>query len=137
MFTFCREWYRELDKRRALEDELAAKGKKPGPGHPQPSLSRALMRVFFWQNVVLSVLNVVCFASIAVEPVFHGMLIKHFRENEGRKVQDREDALLFATYIVCTQFLTILMIQHGCRQCFFMGMRMRVACCTLIYRKVS
>lgn len=109
-----------------------SKGKKV----PRPSLTRALIHVFFWQNASVALLNFIGLTTVVFEPVFHGWLIRHFMANEGREVQDREHAVRYASYIVLAQFLTILTIQHACRLGFFLGMRMRVGCCTLIYRKV-
>ncbi|KAJ8684206.1 hypothetical protein QAD02_019998, partial [Eretmocerus hayati] len=131
-----KEWRAELEKRRMLEYDLNSKGKKLKGKHAQASLTKALMRMFFWQNAFLSVLNALNFLGCFVcAPIFQGWVIDYFKLTDDPGNVERNKTLVYAAYMILMKLGTVALMHHGFRIAWLMGMRARVACCALIYRK--
>jgi hypothetical protein len=132
-----REWKYELEKLNKHEFVVNNDGKKILSKLSQPSLWKALGRMFFWQNVLLSLMQAVNFLVLIVcHPIFQGWVIDYFKVGVSEKTGERNRAFLNATIMILMKLVTVLLQQHAYRQSCVMGMRARVACCTLIYRKV-
>ncbi|OXU22329.1 hypothetical protein TSAR_007649, partial [Trichomalopsis sarcophagae] len=134
--SYITEWNRELEKRRQLEYALNSEGKKILPKHAKASLSKALVRMFFWQNAWLALIQIVNFlVFVVVQPIFLGWVIDYFKVGQDVSTAARDKALLYVTWMILAKLGNVVMIHHGYRVSWLMGMRARVACCTLIYRK--
>lgn len=112
-----REWERELKKTQT--------GGKP-------SLLKALVRMFGFQYMLLGIIVFVEEGTKVVQPLLLGQLIQYFTPDS--KVSTA-DAYLYAMGVsLCA---IVLAVAH--HPYFFgvqrIGMQMRVACCSLLYRK--
>ncbi|XP_053998577.1 probable multidrug resistance-associated protein lethal(2)03659 isoform X1 [Hylaeus anthracinus] len=66
-----------------------------------------------------------------LQPIFLGQLLRYYSSNTITK----EEAYLYATGVILCSGLLIFVIHPYMMAILHMGMKMRVACCTLIYRK--
>ncbi|XP_035217642.1 multidrug resistance-associated protein 4-like isoform X2 [Stegodyphus dumicola] len=116
--TMQREWEKELRK---LKD-----GK-------QPSLVKATIRSFGLYYCLNGFFTLIeeCFIHV-MQPILLGYLIEHFAR---MKVVTKQD-LYFYTACVCLLAAMFVFTHH---RYFFgaqrIGMRLRIACCSLVYRK--
>lgn len=67
------------------------------------------------------------------QPLVLGKLLQYFREDT---TISREEALWYAGALVALSALTAFLMNHYGMESSHYGIRVRVACCTLIYRKV-
>lgn len=98
-----------------------------------PSLLRVIMRNFgpaiMSYGLILGILENVL---KVLQPIFLGRLIEFF--SDGSKVST-EDAYLFAAGVVVCSGITVFVIHPYMMAILHIGMKIRVACCSLIYRK--
>ncbi|GFY48387.1 hypothetical protein TNIN_211863 [Trichonephila inaurata madagascariensis] len=113
-----KEWDRELKKLK--------EGKKP-------SLIKATVRTFGFSYCLNGIYTLIeeCFIHV-LQPIFLGYLIEHF----SRMKTLTETRLYIYTAAVCLLAAMFVFTHH---KYFFgaqrIGMRLRIACCTLVYRK--
>ncbi|PNF20422.1 Multidrug resistance-associated protein 4 [Cryptotermes secundus] len=102
-------------------------------GKKKPSLLKALALTFPWEYTKLGIFHAVNDLGIRlIQPIILGWFLGYFKpESDTRK----EDAYLFAGAIVLLTMLSMLMFNHFTVGAFHIGMRVRAACCSLIYRK--
>ncbi|XP_069672860.1 ATP-binding cassette sub-family C member 4-like [Periplaneta americana] len=111
------QWERQLKK---------SKGKKP-------SLLKAIAFAFSWEYFFLGVCHLINDLGIRlVQPMLLGMLLEYFKPGS---TTEKEDAYLYAGGIVLLTMFSMLMFNHFTVGAFHVGMRVRAACCSLIYRK--
>lgn len=123
------------------ESEKASKKKR------DPSLLRVILSVF-GMDIVLNGL-ILCFLEIFIrvaQPLFLGRLIRYFMqkkvvagEEEGKvSIAERitiEDAYLYAGGVILCTVLSVVIVHPYMMGVLHIGMKIRVACCSLIYRK--
>lgn len=85
--------------------------------------------------------NKLYFYRSAVQPKCLGGLVTYFAQSSSDESHDehstqRHHAYLYAFGIVCCSFFSIVCSEPFTWICFDWGMRVRAACCSLIYRKV-
>lgn len=101
----------------------------------RPSLFRVIAKCFgvriMAYGLILLVMEIFLRAS---QPLFLGRLIQFFGGSHTHKVS-LEEAYIFAGGIVLCSALNIFVIHPYMMAIFHMGMKIRVACCSLIYRK--
>lgn len=118
-----------------LEYKINSSGKKYLEGSKErPSLVRALVRTFMWDNVrvmVIVFIEGVFLRSVA--PVFQGQVIAYFNTSS---TATKNDALYYATGLLLSTFGISFCMHHYFLYCEQIGNRIRVACSSLIYRKV-
>ncbi|XP_046622338.1 ATP-binding cassette sub-family C member 4-like [Neodiprion virginianus] len=117
-----REWRKEL-KRSSDKSES------------KPSLFRALCRAF-WVPFLLRGAIIFCKEMMAcmMVPVLQGKVISYF--DPGQKLMDRQQALIYAGLLVLLTLVNVLIDHNYYARTFELGMRFRVACSALMYRKV-
>lgn len=71
-----------------------------------------------------------------MQPVFQGWVINYFDVNLGLKKTTRNEAFLSATGLVLSTLAVVFIMHHMNLSSQRIGMRVRVACSSLIYRKV-
>lgn len=69
------------------------------------------------------------------QPVFLGKLVEYYTPKHG-DVEEHE-AYLYAGAVVLCSALNVFVVHPYMQAILHMGMKFRVACCSLIYRKVS
>ncbi|XP_066999504.1 ATP-binding cassette sub-family C member 4 [Anabrus simplex] len=115
---------------RAWNAELArAKAK-----NVQPSLLRAIFRAFYVRYALYGlVLAVQCLVIRIVQPLLLGKLIQYFSEGATMTLNE---AYMYAGGMVGTVYFLICFQHHYTMGTAYIGMRIRIACCSLLYRKV-
>ncbi|KAL8592423.1 hypothetical protein ACOMHN_021365 [Nucella lapillus] len=115
-----REWQREV------------KAGEESEGRHTPSLLRALLRLFGMRYLLLGILVFIEEGVRVVQPLLLGGLIRYF--TPGSQVSSTEAYLYALGVSVCA---AVIAVTH--HPYFFgvtrMGMQMRVACCSLMYKK--
>ncbi|XP_062542390.1 probable multidrug resistance-associated protein lethal(2)03659 [Armigeres subalbatus] len=113
---------------RAWEDEVAnkrAKGK-------EPSLLQAGFRVFGWNIALLGLILLVLELAFKVtQPIFLGALVAYYSKQNG----DVNEAYLYAAAVVLCSAISVLFMHSYMLSQLHLGMKLRVAACSMIYRK--
>ncbi|KAG8228792.1 hypothetical protein J437_LFUL006671 [Ladona fulva] len=114
-----KNWNRQLKKCKSL--------------NKTPSLFMAILRTFgptyFTFGIMLSLNEL---GVRIVQPVFLGKMLSYFHVES---TMERSEALLYAAGIVICSGINCLFANHYILEAFRIGMRVRIACCSLIYRK--
>lgn len=98
----------------------------------EPSLLKVLMKCFGLQLIFYGVIYAVSDIVFRVmQPIFLGKLLKYYTDDTMTK----EDAYLYAGGVVLCSGVLIFITHPYMLGILHMGMKLRVACCTLIYRK--
>ncbi|XP_067014322.2 ATP-binding cassette subfamily C member 4 [Anabrus simplex] len=99
----------------------------------KPSLRSALLRAFAWEYGKLGFIVFVSEIVIRLgQPLLLGQLLAYFQPTS---TMDKSDALMYAGGIVLFTAVNTLLMNHFMLGAFHSGMRVRAACCSLIYRK--
>ena len=99
----------------------------------KPSLLKAIALTFPWEYTNLGIFHVVNDLGIRLfQPILLGWLLGYFKPGS---TTTKEEAYLFAGGLFLLTMLTMLMFNHFTVGAFHIGMRVRAACCSLIYRK--
>ncbi|PSN46970.1 hypothetical protein C0J52_11126 [Blattella germanica] len=100
-----------------------------------PSLLRVIAKCFgpkiMTYGIFLFIMEIFLRAS---QPLFLGHLILFF-SGSSRKHVTQEEAYIFAAGVVLCSALNIFVLHPYMMAIFHMGMKIRVACCSLVYRK--
>jgi ABC-type multidrug transport system fused ATPase/permease subunit len=116
----------ETQWQKQLKITRQSKGKKP-------SLLKAIALTFPLEYVKLGIFHAINDLGIRlVQPILLGYLLGFFKPGSELR---KEDAYLFAGGIVVLTMFSMLMFNHFTVGAFHIGMRVRAACCSLIYRK--
>lgn len=118
-----------------LEYKIKNDGSKVMTDVAEPSLIRALLRTFVWDNVqaiLLLILDGVFLRSIG--PIFQGHVINYFDKSSTSR---QNEVIYYATGLLLSIFGMSFCMHHFFLYSEQIGNRMRVACSSLIYRKVS
>lgn len=119
--TFSRKWLKHLEKSMALSTK--------------PSLLRVLIATFWPEYLSLGIMLAVMDIGVRIgQPLILGKLLDYFRESTDIS---REAALCYAGGLVVLTAISAFLLNHYNMNAFHYGMRVRAACCALIYRKVS
>ncbi|GLG99905.1 Probable multidrug resistance-associated protein lethal(2)03659 [Gryllus bimaculatus] len=111
-----------------LRQEAAAKRRKG-----RPNLRTAILKTFGAEYVKLGILVFITDIVLRLaQPQLLGGLLAYFELNS---TVQRRDAYLYAGGIVLCAVLNALCANHYLMGAFHTGMRVRAACCALIYRK--
>lgn len=100
----------------------------------KPLLLRAVVKTFGRLYCFTGLIQLVLSAVLRVaQPIFLGKFILFF--NKDTTVSKNEAYIYAGTLIFCT-FLSVILVHHSYLVCQQIGMRIRVACCSMIYRKI-
>ncbi|XP_055848005.1 probable multidrug resistance-associated protein lethal(2)03659 [Episyrphus balteatus] len=101
---------------------------------PKPSLLRMIFRAYGWSFVPICVLYSILEISVSsLQPLFLGGLISHFSETKP-DVSEKQ-AYFYATGIVLCSLTTTLAFHPFMFYIFEVGVKIRLACSGLVYRK--
>lgn len=104
-------------------------------GKYNPSLFKAMVRTFWPEAIVLGVLlAIVEFGIRLFQPMLLGGMLAFFRPGT---MTTREEALIYAGGMVMCNFVNMMLMNHYMLGCFHFGMKLRVASCAIIYKKVG
>lgn len=119
---YCREWEKELDKAKIKREY-------------DPSLFKAMVRAFWPEAIVLGILLfTIDFGVRLISPTLLGGMLQYFRPGS---LTTREEALYYAGGMVLCNLISMMFMNHYMVGCFHFGMKLRVASCAVIYKKVS
>lgn len=93
----------------------------------------------FWENVRIfrHILNRY-FSHRIAQPVFLGKLVDYYTPKKDNEQEiGKQEAYLYAGAVVLCSALNVFVVHPYMQAILHMGMKFRVACCSLIYRKVS
>ncbi|XP_050309352.1 probable multidrug resistance-associated protein lethal(2)03659 [Anthonomus grandis grandis] len=117
-----------------LGDKLEQEWKLERMHHPNPLLLRALWKMFrkeiFIYGVVLFVQEFVLGLS---QPLALQKLMSYYSSNQTSV--SLNEAYLYAGILILTSFLSVLVSHSYMLASHHLGMKIRIACCSLIYRK--
>jgi ABC transporter transmembrane region. len=74
------------------------------------------------------------FISRVAQPIFLGKLILYFNK---KYEMSKDEAYGYAGALIVATLISIALNHHSFLICQKIGMRIRIACCSIIYRKVS
>ncbi|XP_075236571.1 ATP-binding cassette sub-family C member 4-like [Lycorma delicatula] len=98
-----------------------------------PSLLSTILKTFGSDYMWLAFLHFFCeFILQLSRPYFLDLLLRYFKPNSGISV---EEASLSAVGIICCTVLYSLLTQHYMASALRIGMKVRVSCVSLVYRK--
>ncbi|XP_043286728.1 probable multidrug resistance-associated protein lethal(2)03659 [Venturia canescens] len=98
----------------------------------QPSLMRVLIKVFGLKIILYGIALAIMEILLRVlQPLFLGRLLQYYSGENPSSL----DAYLFAGGVVLCSAVNIFVMHPYMMAILHMGMKMRVACCSLIYRK--
>ena len=102
------------------------------------SLTKAIIRAFLWPNILLTVLAFIDMIFRSLQPIFQGWIIDYFEfNNKNHDIISQNSVVLYSIYSIGSKIMCTLLIHHYFRYAARLGMRVRVACCSLLYRKVK
>ncbi|XP_044267576.1 ATP-binding cassette sub-family C member 4-like [Tribolium madens] len=129
----------ESDRSTLLGDRLESKWNKhmdsikKSKKKRQPSLLKVLVATFWPEYLLLGVILVIMDLCVRLsQPIMLGRLLDHFKPNSD---VDKNAALWYAGGIVALNAMSALLINQYIMRAFHYGMKVRAACCALIYRK--
>ncbi|XP_046597102.1 ATP-binding cassette sub-family C member 4 isoform X2 [Neodiprion lecontei] len=118
------EWKKELTK---MEKHPNSKR--------QPSLVWALFRMFWVPFMLQGVLFVVLLLGLKIfEPICQRWIISYF--DSGEKLMPQNEALLYVLTLTLLTLGIIFIDHHNTLRTQELGMCIRIACCSMIYRKL-
>lgn len=101
----------------------------------KPSLLKVIAATFWPEYLYLGLLDIIMDLGLRIaQPIMLGYLLEYFKD--GSNVTKTE-ALSYAGAVVGINAFSALFINQYIMNAFHYGMRVRAACCALIYRKVS
>ncbi|XP_066157428.1 ATP-binding cassette sub-family C member 4-like isoform X2 [Euwallacea fornicatus] len=142
--TLARNWTAEIQD--------AAKNRRP------PNFGKAIMKTFRWNLVLYGILLFVMEMGIRMQqPIYVGLFIRYFNPKNMRSSEpqhpptflmraiyyfskdqsriSKSEAFFFAACIVICSFVSMGIFHPCIMAALHVGMQIRVACCSLIYRK--
>nr|CAD7450206.1 unnamed protein product [Timema bartmani] len=100
-----------------------------------PSLLKVVFRAFYWDFLILGALQMVCDMVLRMsQPLVLGHLLSYFKPGSG---VTKQEAYISSAVLALIVGLTAIMYNHIVMRSFNLGMRVRVALSSLIYRKLK
>lgn len=129
-----REWKKELMKEEQSLTLIEGGEKKP---KIRPNLTAAIKRVF-WVEYLLQGLLVLFQSAVLriIQPILQGWVVDYFNPVEHNPMT-RSQVLIYTGYLIIVTLGIVFITHHTGLRTRQIGMRVRVACCSLIYRKVK
>ncbi|CAH2068680.1 unnamed protein product, partial [Iphiclides podalirius] len=114
---------------RLWEEEVARAGAKR-----TPSLLRVILKAYAARCMLYGFVLLVMECGIRIaQPVFLGKLIEYY--GPEKTTMKPKDAYLYAGAVILCSALNVFVVHPYMMAILHMGMKFRVACCSLIYRK--
>lgn len=131
----CRYWNWELQKweqrqKEAPYDKISNKKNSP---RLEKALIRAFWKKYFCVGLLLSIQYVIL---VVIVPIMLSWIITYFKIEEDVDPITKSEALAYVCYLIICIVMSVFIMHHTELLSQQMGMRLRIACCSLIYRKV-
>ncbi|XP_063977971.1 probable multidrug resistance-associated protein lethal(2)03659 [Diachasmimorpha longicaudata] len=125
-------WEEELHRFNQQQEKAKQKARRPTKKKQMPSLNRVLVKVFGLRvalyGVALAIMEIVL---RVLQPLALGRLLRYYSTDTVTKTE----AYLYAGGVILCSAVNIFVVHPYMMAILHMGMKMRVACCSLIYRK--
>ncbi|XP_049854965.1 ATP-binding cassette sub-family C member 4-like [Schistocerca gregaria] len=100
----------------------------------KPSLTRAIFKTFIGQYVIHGLMLGFYHLILRIaQPIFLAAVIRHFTNNE---VVSRQEMYWYSGALILSCVISLFIMHHSTLIAQCVGMRVRVACCSLVYRKI-
>ncbi|XP_071570690.1 ATP-binding cassette subfamily C member 4-like isoform X2 [Temnothorax nylanderi] len=132
-------WSRELDKLKNLEYTENKDGQKvPLKKNARPRLYKAIFNAFWLPYFIIGIcLFIQCSVARVAIPIFQGWIIDYFARNQIAKYKtERNEVLIYISSMVICNIISVLIMHHTLLLSQQIGMRIRVSCSSLLYRKL-
>ncbi|KAG5887763.1 hypothetical protein JTB14_016114 [Gonioctena quinquepunctata] len=118
----------------SLEENWFLEIEKGRQGEKRPSLKKAIVRTFGKSFSVYGIF-------LAIEVVFrtlHPIILAEFIQYFDSSVRNTDEQVgwLLAGGLIIISLTIVFIFHHCCIGCLRVGMRVRIACCSLVYRKL-
>ncbi|XP_036142954.1 multidrug resistance-associated protein 4 isoform X2 [Monomorium pharaonis] len=120
-------WNRELDKLKNLEYTVGKDGQKvPLKRNARPRLYKAIFNAFWLPYFIIGIYQFI-----------QGWIIDYFaRDPTGRNKIELNDVLIYIAYLILCSIIMVVVLHQWMMLSLQIGMRIRVACSSLLYRKL-
>uniref|UniRef100_A0A2S2N7M2 Multidrug resistance-associated protein 4 n=1 Tax=Schizaphis graminum TaxID=13262 RepID=A0A2S2N7M2_SCHGA len=103
----------------------------------EPSISRAIFRTFGGSIMFYGLVQMFTETILRItQPMLIRGLLAYFNRSESNIV-DIKQAYMYATGLLINMLANILLYHHSQVEMLHLGMKIRVACCSVIYKKVN
>ncbi|XP_043486988.1 ATP-binding cassette sub-family C member 4-like, partial [Polistes fuscatus] len=111
--------------------------KKLGKG-TKPSLSKAIFRIFWRKYLLLTTfLFVQCVILNTLQPILQGWIIDYFNVTPtNSKTITKKEGIAIAFGLIINITVSVIIMHHVALRSREMGMQIRLACSSLVYRKI-
>ncbi|KAF7996688.1 hypothetical protein HCN44_002334 [Aphidius gifuensis] len=125
---------------KAWNNELEyLKNKKPGKYNnlSSPNLLRVICKVFGWKIAAYGIIFAVfIIPTRTLQPLMLAKFIEYFSMEKTKVKVTKKEAYIYATGVVICTTVNIFVVRYFIMIMSHMGMKIRIACSSLIYRKV-
>ncbi|XP_044728782.1 ATP-binding cassette sub-family C member 4-like [Chrysoperla carnea] len=103
----------------------------------EPSLLKALIKTFYCSMILefIFVLIIECVFRV-LSPFILGKLLIYFNEIDPETNSMSTNVYYTAGFLLLNSTLNAFFVNHSNKQRVLLGMRFRIACCSLLYRKI-
>ncbi|XP_072393688.1 ATP-binding cassette sub-family C member 4-like [Diabrotica undecimpunctata] len=127
----------KIDRSKILGDSLQSNWdkqiEKAKKTNSKPSLLKAIFMTFWLEYLKLGIFDITTDLVLRlIQPIMLGKLLDYFKPEAQ---VSKNDALMYAGIIVAINVLNFLISNQYMIEGFHSGMRIRAACCAVIYRK--
>nr|CAI5849597.1 unnamed protein product [Callosobruchus analis] len=140
---FVKGWRKELDeddidrhRRKHDSERLGSKldaAWKREIKNKQPSLLRAIAKVLLAEMCLIDILMIIVESLRMLQPLLMARLLSYYDSNAAE--ENKNEAYIYAILIIFVLFVSVL-CQHSFQiNILQLGLKLRIACCALIYRK--
>ncbi|XP_011701753.1 PREDICTED: multidrug resistance-associated protein 4-like [Wasmannia auropunctata] len=132
-------WNLELEKLKNLEYTVSKnKQKMPLKKSVRPKLYRAIFKAFWLPYFIIGIFTFIQSSVIRVTiPILQGWIIDYFaRDSIAKYKTEMNEMLIYVASLVICNVVYIMMMHHTMIQSLQIGMRIRAACSSLLYRKL-
>ncbi|XP_026805619.1 probable multidrug resistance-associated protein lethal(2)03659 isoform X1 [Rhopalosiphum maidis] len=101
----------------------------------EPSLSRVIVRTFFGNILFNGLVHVFTEMILRmIQPILIGRLLAYFNHSESNIINSVQ-AYMYASGLLLNMLAIILLYHYSQVEMMHLGMKIRVACCSVIYKK--
>ncbi|KYQ56410.1 Multidrug resistance-associated protein 4, partial [Trachymyrmex zeteki] len=132
-------WNRELDKLKNLEYIVGKDGQKvPLKKKSRPKLYKAVYKTFWLPYFIIGICSFIqCSVVRVMIPILQSWIIKYFISDPNAKHKiSTNEVMIYITFLIIVNVFSIMLIHHSFMQSLHVGMRIRIACSSLLYRKL-
>ncbi|XP_043261450.1 uncharacterized protein LOC122402590 [Colletes gigas] len=120
---------RKLDRAKDVDKKSTSKN--------TPRLELAMLRTFWAEYFRVGLLTFLQYAVLAVlQPILQSWIIGYFKIDEGTNTTTKTEALIYAGCLVICIMVIVFIMHHADLMSQQVGMRLRIACSSLIYSKI-